>query len=81
MITCRDLIRFLIDYTSGELPPTERAEFDRHLAVCPPCVAYLKTYEQTIRLGKAAMADGDDDLPAEMPEELVRAILASRSKR
>ena len=30
MITCRELTDFLIDYTSGDLPPNQRAEFERH---------------------------------------------------
>jgi anti-sigma factor RsiW len=52
-------------------------EFERHLAVCPSCVAYLKTYEQTILLAKAA---ADDPVPPDVPDSLVRAILAARSK-
>ena len=55
----------------------QRAEFERHLSVCPSCVNYLKTYEQTIILTKIA---GDDPVPAEVPESLVQAILAARSK-
>ena len=77
MNTCRELIDFLADYLSGELPAAERTEFERHLAMCPPCVAYLKSYEQTIRLGKRACA-GTDEKP---PEELIKAILAARSKQ
>lgn len=77
MNTCRELIDFLGDYLSGELPAAQRAEFERHLAICPPCVAYLKTYEQTIRLGKSACTDVNE----EPPEELIKAILAARSKR
>lgn len=78
MITCRELIDFLMDYTTGELPAAQRAEFERHLAVCPPCVNYLRTYEQSIRLGKAAFNDLDRPAPESLPEDLVRAILKSR---
>jgi hypothetical protein len=45
--------------------------------VCPSCVNYLKTYEQTIILTKIS---GDEPVPADVPESLVRAILAARSK-
>jgi anti-sigma factor RsiW len=72
-ITCKQLIDFIVDYVSGELPPAERHEFERHLAVCPPCVAYLSTYRETIRLGRDSMSDGADA----PPKELVEAILAS----
>jgi anti-sigma factor RsiW len=78
MITCKELIDFLGDYASGELPPEQRLVFESHLAICPPCVAYLKTYQATIRLGRACAAD-DAAATAEIPEELVRAILASRA--
>jgi anti-sigma factor RsiW len=77
MTTCNEVLDFLGDYLSGELPAAQRAEFERHLAVCPPCVAYLKSYELTIRLGKAACADVDE----KPPEELINAILAARSKK
>ena len=33
--------------------PDQRVEFERHLSVCPSCVAYLKTYERTIALTRA----------------------------
>ena len=47
-ITCQELIDFIASYRDNELSPDQRVEFERHLSVCPSCVAYLKTYEQTI---------------------------------
>ncbi len=76
-ITCRQLIDFIMSYQDDELPSDERAEFDRHLAVCPSCVNYLKTYEKTVLLTKVA---ADDPVPADVPESLVHAILAARAK-
>lgn len=77
MITCRELIDFLMAYCDGELPADQRAIFEEHLACCPPCVAYLKTYQQAVCLGKAACAE-EDRGAKEVPEELVKAILAAR---
>jgi anti-sigma factor RsiW len=77
MLTCRELIGFLVEYTSGALSPAERARFEEHLAVCPSCVAYLRQYETAVRLGRRAFADGDGD-PEEAPPELVRAVLDAR---
>jgi anti-sigma factor RsiW len=74
-ITCQELIDFIGSYRDNELTPDQRAEFERHLAVCPSCIAYLKTYEQTIELARAA---GDEPVPADVPESLVQAILAAR---
>jgi len=77
-MTCREFIDFLMEYLSGELSARERAEFERHLADCPDCSAYLRSYEETIKLGKAVFADPDASVPVEVPEKLVQAILASR---
>lgn len=81
ILTCRDFIGFLADYLSGAVPADQRADFDAHLAVCPSCVAYLKTYEETIKLGKMAFGHPDDQVPPEVPEELVKAILNARGKK
>jgi anti-sigma factor RsiW len=77
-MTCRELIEFLMDYLDGELGPEERARFDAHLAECPMCVAYLETYQQAVRLGKAVLAPPGEEVPAEVPDDLVRAVLAAR---
>ncbi len=77
MKTCKELLDFLDDYVAGNLSSTERKEFERHLAVCPPCIDYLRSYEQTIRMGKAACTDECE----EPPEELIKAILAARAKQ
>jgi anti-sigma factor RsiW len=78
-VTCRELVEFLMAYVDGELSEAERTEFHSHLAQCPPCVAYLKTYELTIRLTKRAMECQQHAPPEPCPEELVRAILAARA--
>jgi len=58
-----------------------RAVFDAHLAACPECVTYLRTYRDTIRLVKDACRDAEDSLPADVPEGLVGAILAACARR
>ena len=88
-ITCRQLIDFLGDYMADELSESEQREIARHLAVCPSCVAYLDSYAQTIRLERAARSDlakgaassaASDAAPSQLPEDLVRKILAARSR-
>ena len=76
-MTCREVIDFLGDYQAGELPEAQRFEFDRHLAICDACVAYLQNYRLVIELGKKAYAAADPGLQ-EVPEDLVKAILAAR---
>jgi anti-sigma factor RsiW len=79
-MTCREFIEFLTEYRTGALSAEQRRIFDAHLAECPSCVAYLKTYEQTIRLGKLAYVEPEGAVPASVPEELVQAILAARKR-
>jgi anti-sigma factor RsiW len=78
-MTCREILDFLMRYLDGELSDVERQAFEAHLFVCPPCVAYLDTYKQAVRLGRLAAQDEQDPCQS-VPEELVRAILAARAR-
>lgn len=78
-VTCRELIEFLDDYVAGTLPSPQSAAFEEHLRLCPPCVNYLTGYKDAIRCAKAAFNCGKAE-PAPIPDELVRAILAARTK-
>jgi anti-sigma factor RsiW len=78
MITCREFVEFLAEYLAGELSPANQAEFEFHLTDCLDCILYLQSYEVTIRLGKAVCSDLDALVPADVPEELIQAILAVR---
>ena len=77
-ITCEEVITFLLEYLTRELTPDEEVQFERHLAICPSCVAYLKTYKEAMRLGRDAMRAEGDARPPELGAELVRAILMAR---
>jgi anti-sigma factor RsiW len=50
MMTCRQLVEFLIDFVSDELPDDHRRLIEQHLEICPPCVTYIETYRLTIQL-------------------------------
>ena len=76
-LTCRELIDFLDDYVAGSLAPERRALFDDHLGRCAPCVRYLRGYQGTLREMAVAWRP-EAQVPAEVPEELVSAILAAR---
>lgn len=78
--TCREVLEFLADYLDESLGAEERAAFDRHLAVCPPCVAYLDGYRETIRLSRTSLRDEDEAALPPLPDELVAAILRSRKR-
>ncbi|MFN7961647.1 MAG: zf-HC2 domain-containing protein [Thermoanaerobaculia bacterium] len=77
-ITCEEVITFLLSYLSGELSAEKAGEFERHLAVCPSCVHYLKTYKATVELGRNALGGTAEPGPSALAPEMVRAILALR---
>jgi hypothetical protein len=49
--------------------------------VCDACVNYLDSYKKTILLGRKAFESELAAIPQQVPEELVRAILAARKPR
>ena len=77
-MTCREMVEFLMGYLESDIPEAQRAEFERHIQLCPPCLDYLETYKKTIRLGKTVCQAEEDAVSGDVPEELVQAILAAR---
>jgi anti-sigma factor RsiW len=75
-MTCREIIDFLMQYLDGELVAEQRTVFEEHLGDCPECVCYIKTYQETVYLARAACPPDDPDCP-EVPEALVKAIVAA----
>ena len=77
-MTCREFVEFLMAYLEDELASDQLAAFRQHLEDCPPCVTYLDTYRETVRLGREVCADLDGPVPDDVPEALVTAILEAR---
>ena len=77
-MTCRELADFIADYLAGSLPADTRTQFEKHLNACANCVKYLAGYEATVQLERHAFETPDEPVPASVPDELIRAILASR---
>ena len=76
MITCREFESFILDYLEGELSASKSRAFNLHLMVCRECRDYLKAYERTIELSKLLREDPDKPDMNEVPEDLIKAILA-----
>ena len=79
-MTCREFSDFIGDYLAGELPEPVHAGFERHLELCPNCRRYLRSYEETVKLGRHAFDDPNDVVPPDVPEQLVAAILGARPR-
>lgn len=73
-LTCREIVAFLDAFVAGELPQARATLFERHVAACPDCRAYLESYRSAIELGRTALL-GAEQPP--VPDELVDSILAA----
>lgn len=78
MINCREFEAFMLDYLEGDLPPRQRFVFEFHIKVCRECRDYLAAYGRAVELSQRVFTDGDAPVPSDVPEDLVRAILAAR---
>ena len=74
-MSCEHFADFLHDYFDGELPAEQSSVFDRHMDMCPPCKDYLKSYQTTVEL-----CSEEGLVPADVPEQLLRAILKARKE-
>jgi anti-sigma factor RsiW len=79
-VTCKDVASFILEYLENELDEATRERFEQHLSICPNCVRYLAHYRATITAGREAFQEPSGTLPPEVPEDLVRAILAARAR-
>src|SRR5262245_48128471 len=77
-LTCRDLIGLLLDYIEATLDEDTVARFERHLADCPPCRAYLRTYDRSRRLVGAVERV---EMPVEMRDRLRDLLLGRLDSR
>jgi anti-sigma factor RsiW len=78
-LTCEELEGFIVDYLDNNLLIGQQQTFAQHLKACPNCESYVKNNRQTVRLTKAAFDKESESDCEEMPDALVKAILASHS--
>lgn len=71
MPSCSRLVALLTEYLDGRLPDDLRSDLDQHLAACPECVAFVRTFRSTLSLVQSL---SEQDLPAELRLRL-RAFL------
>ena len=74
---CREVTEFLMDYETRSLAPAVHKEFERHLERCADCRIFLVQYQETVKAGRKACAEEAADATTEIPDELLRAIMAA----
>jgi anti-sigma factor RsiW len=71
MMTCRQCVELLMEYLSGELDEESREHIWEHLKDCPPCIAYVETYQITMQWSRQLTSI---KLPADVAARLEVAV-------
>ena len=58
-------------YLEGRLTPADRRRFEAHVAICPPCQAFLEQMRTTVDIVGGLR---EEDVPPEMEEHLLTAF-------
>ena len=66
-MTCREAVELMTDYLESAMDERERALFERHLARCAACTAYLGQMRATVEaLGHLPAESLPDDVRGEL---------------
>ena len=68
MYSCQEIIDLLTEYIDGDLNAAEKREFERHIADCAPCRAFLRTYRKSDEIARTTLE------PPAVPVELQRRV-------
>lgn len=79
MITCREFEDFVLSYLDGELTPKQNRVFKMHLYLCRECRDYLNAYQRSVELSQHLLQKPNMPLLDEIPEDLIKAILAAKN--
>ena len=71
MLSCREIVQLVTEYLEGAMPSEQRIRFERHIAICPPCRAFLGQVRATIDLSGGLT---EESLPPETRDALVSAF-------
>ena len=80
MISCKEFEEFILDYLDDELPLAKKKMFEFHLRVCIECTEYLAAYKRSIELGIAVFKEPGAQIPDDVPEDLIKAVLDARQR-
>lgn len=78
LLTCREVVELSYDFLEGRLDPGMSRRLERHLAACPRCGRFMKSYKKTKELGRVLR--GAERLPLDpvFKQEMLKFLLAER---
>ena len=69
-VVCMSGVELLMEYMEDALAPDVRAAIETHVAGCQRCVAFMASYQDSLRIMRDATA-------VEMPSDLEASLLAA----
>ena len=69
-VVCRSGVELLTEYMEDTLTADVRAAIETHVAGCPRCVAFMASWQDSVRIMREATT-------AEMPSDLEASLLAA----
>jgi anti-sigma factor RsiW len=77
-VTCRELVELVTDYLEGALSRADRRRFEKHIAACDACTAYI----EQIRLTITATGElTEEDIEPDAREALLGAFRGWKTAR
>jgi anti-sigma factor RsiW len=70
-MSCKELVELVTDYLDGSLSWRQRRRFEKHIAACPGCTAYVEQLRTTVRLVGTLR---EESIPPHTREELLAAF-------
>ena len=70
-LTCQQIVELVTDYLDEAMEPRRRADFERHLAGCDGCSAYLEQMRATVAMAGRL---GQEDVPRPVMDRLLVAF-------
>jgi anti-sigma factor RsiW len=70
-MSCKELVELVTDYLEGSLSWRERRRFEKHIAKCDGCSAYVEQMRVTVRTMGTLR---EEDVPPDVRDELLAAF-------
>jgi len=70
-MACKELVELVTEFLEGALSPEDRERFEKHVALCKGCAAYVLQMRKTIEASSALKGEG---VSSRTQAELLRAF-------
>ncbi len=80
---CEELFAVLSEYLDANLPPTDCAAIEAHIASCPACVEFVESLKRSVKLCRVSGAPPDlpplpDDVRKKLFDAYQKSLAAGR---